>query len=834
MKNLFLPLLFVSFCGQAQINLSVEKPNLANGTWENRQYMRAKDYSSMRNSKGLVNPDVARWDEWEKIRSRGSAKTSQAVNVWSNFGPHVVSGRIISIAFHPVDSNIIYAGAAGGGLWKTTDLGQTWKPLTDMIPSLAIGAVALNPKNPNTVLIATGEGYNIGNEFTTGVGVLISYDAGKTFSATSLTANLSQNFAGMDIVWNSRDTTKVCVASSFGVYYSGDGGKNYTYTLNRLAARMMADPKHPDTVYVTGRYYNSTYPGGFYRSVNGGQTWTQYTTGLPVPNDFGYSSFSIHPVYDNILFLNISQSSVNGLGPSVGLYRSRNYGVTWSKITTNLDIQCYHPPYNNICQGWYANTICVAPNDTNLLFAGGCRFWKSTNGGYFWKYCDTVSTGGYYAVHPDYHQTLYHPLTKALFVCDDGGVNFTRNNGDTWTSLAQGLITHQFYKIAFAETDPDVVIGGAQDVGNFTSVQAHTSTNWTNEFSGDAFGCTIDFTDKDTWYMSNFMNLLRIKTSNAGFNWAQINTGANTDQWRMPIVMHPKNPNVLLSSGNNNIYKTINGGATWFSTAGTGFIGCFEFDKVNNNLVYATTLYTGTLYRSSTGGVSWFQQTASPSSPITGMAADPVKKGTVYASIGSFGTQDQVYRSIDSGLTWVNISANLPAVPANTIAVDPFDNQNIYVGTDLGVWVTTDGGLTWSDYNNGSLPYVVVEDLHYYKPDSTIRVGTYGRGYWRAKALPPTPNGIQLEKNHAAPELYLYPNPAEKGEDLVLRIGSLRAQEGTIQVRNAMGQLVNSMQVNLPAATSTVKFSAPPTGGIYFISLETPSGIRTVKLLVAD
>jgi hypothetical protein len=148
------------------------------------------------------------------------------------------------------------------------------------------------------------------------------------------------------------------------------------------------------------------------------------------------------------------------------------------------------------------------------LFAGGTRFWKSTDGGYNWVDADLV--GFNYAIHPDHHQTLFHPITGDLFDCNDGGVDYSGDLSENWNSMSDGLITHQFYTIASAETDPEVVIGGAQDVGLFSSIQSTSTMDWEQEFNGDAFGCAIDFTNENIWYGAMYLNEQRVKTNNAG------------------------------------------------------------------------------------------------------------------------------------------------------------------------------------------------------------------------------------------------------------------------------------------------------------------------------
>lgn len=801
----------------AQINYHIERPVLTPELIAHKQYKRAADYALNRDAANIVNPDWFRWQEWEKLQRSDSRE--KTLNQWQNFGPANVSGRIISIAFHPTDSNIIYGGSAGGGLWKTVDYGAHWTPLTDFLPSLAIGAIAINPKNPDRILIATGEGYSLLTEFSSGIGVLSSNDGGQTFALTSLTAALSQNFAGMDIYWSSTDTNKVCVATSFGVYFSADGGSTFTYTLERLPSRMISDPAHPDTLYLAARYYNDNIPGGFFRSVNAGQSWTQIGSGLPNGNVFGYASIAIHPAFSNKMLLNISKSLLEGVGPMKGLYQSNNYGLTWTPVNTGVDLHCYPPPAQNVCQGWFANTICYSPDDPNVIFAGGTRLWKSVNGGQNWSLIDTTQQGTA-ALHVDHHQTLYHPLTGDLFDVNDGGINYSSDGGGSWTSISDGLITHQFYTLVSAQTDPEVVIGGAQDVGFFSNLQAHDTPTWDNSINGDAFGSAIDFTNENIWYTTSFAKYRRIKSINAGLNWALINNGTSDhDQWRMPMVMHPENPSVLLSSNDYFMYKTVDGGVTWQTTANTGYISCFEFDKTNPNLVYAAQLHGGTVYRSVDGGSSWTALGSSPGSPITDLAADPSQLGVVYASVGSFDSQNQVFKSMNGGNTWVNISNNFPPIPATTLCVNPFNSNILYVGADLGVWKTEDGGDNWELMNNASLPYVAIGDIHYYQPDSTIRVGTYGRGYWKIKDLEQLPTAGQETSD--AGEMQLFPNPANDEVNVVFP-GDEKVEN--IKLYNIAGQLE---QTNF---APTFSISRLPVG-IYFALIQTDRKMYIRKLV---
>lgn len=828
---LFLSLFIYGSTIYGQIDLNRHKPDISPELKQTKQYRRLIDQDNKRDPGGVQSRDWARWKAWEKLKS-SNFKTAQ-IGEWENPGPDVMSGRLISIAFHPTDSNVLYVGAASGGLWRSEDYGQSWDPLTDDYPTMGVGAVAINPQNPQSLIIATGEGYGIGNEFTGGFGILVSHNGGQTWDTTHVTAGLSRSFSGMDIVWNPNDTNKVCVATSFGIYFSGDGGTNYTTTLARVPARMVADPQHPDTLYLSAKYFSSQYRGGFYRSYDAGQTWNLISgTGLPGATGMGYASIAVHPVYTNQLFLNVSQSTINGNGPMQGLYKSNDYGSTWTQIQTNVDLHCYPPPYGNICQGWYDNTIVCSPADTNVLLAGGTRLWKSTDGGFTWLTSDLAGSPN--GVHADHHQTVFHPLTGDLFDCNDGGIDYSVDEGTNWASISAGITAQQFYTIASAQTDPNVVIGGTQDVGTFSSVDAHTGGNWEHELGGDSFGTQIDPQNKEHWYTTSYLTSQRLKSGNSGLSWVPLNAGTgNADQWRMPLEIDPGNRNNLLSTGGGVIFKSYNAGLFWSAVTTTiGDIGMIAYSTPDPDRVFASRLWGNAMFHSTDGGDSWMFLPGSPGGPITDLATDLIDPDKLYATMGSYSNQHQVYVSYDGGLNWTNLSANLPSVPANSLVIDPFDNENLYVGTDLGVFVSEDGGGSWAEFNNG-LPYVPVDDMHYYAPDSTLRIGTYGRGYWRAKALEPTITSGRWEAVNTD-LMTVYPNPVKGGANFTVRAMARSVGKASVTVTNQLGQQLSAEVLQVHTGINELRLTAPEAPGVYFVSLEMEGRGWVTKVVVSQ
>ncbi len=814
---IFFPIILFS-----QTNGIKGEPYYPDSIWNIKQFKRVKDLSNRKKIGNNSNRDWARWEEWRKLKNKTSEQRSSALGDWINYGPNIGSGRIISIAFHPTDSNTFYVGAASGGLWKTTDYGDNWQPLTDDYPSMAIGAIGINPLNPSKMIIVTGEGYiAVGTEMTFGIGILVSNDAGLTWDTTNVSANLNQVFAGLDVYWSETDTNNVCVATTWGIMHSNDGGNNFVTTLSVLPSRMVSDPQNPDTLYLTTRYFNNTVLGGFYKSYDGGMTWTEILgTGLPSGTQMGFSSIAVHPVYPNIIYINVSKSTLNGVGPSVGLYKSTDYGNTFSLIPTNLDVLCYSALGFSYCLGWYSNTILLSTTDTSTLFAGGIRLWKSTDGGSNWVQTDTLANGNS-AVHSDHHQTVYHPITGDLFDINDGGVDLSTDQGATWNSISDGLITYQYYSISVSEMNPEVVIGGTQDMGITYSTDIYSPNSWNYLVYGDVFSTAIDYTNPSIWYATVFPVGGRIKTFNSGANWWVIENGiTNGEQWRTALTMHPNTPTTLLTASATNIYKSTDA-TNWTSKANFGNISKIVYDKVNPNIVYTNTLFGGDVHQSTDGGESWNTLFSSPGSPITDLETDPNLSGIIYATVGSFSQQSQIYKSVDFGVSWTNISNNLPSVPANTVVIDPFNTTNIYIGTDLGVWFSNNGGDFWQEFNR-NLPYVAVEDMHFLKADTTIRIGTYGRGYWESKAVNTGSLSI-VDNTDTQRKIVAFPNPTT---GIINLLNFEYKKETSFSIFDVLGNKIGKIE----AVNNTLDITHL-SSGIYLLKIIHNKEIQIVKII---
>ncbi|MBL8115827.1 MAG: hypothetical protein JNK60_23325, partial [Acidobacteria bacterium] len=367
--------------------------------------------------------------------------------VFRFIGPFTAAGRASTIEPHPTDPNVAYAGAAGGGVWKTVDQGANWRPLTDGLGNLSTGGIAIAPSNPNIVYFGTGEGgYATG--FIPGIGIFKSTDAGETWRVP---ANVLSQLVYRMLV----DRTNPELVLAFtrdGVQRSADGGLTWARTSDTTwadATDVAQVPNSPNVLHAT--FANQTANGRYAKSTDFGQTWTQKSSGLATQGTYGRTSVGVSADGQNV-FLLCSGLAAAGY-EQVGFYRSGDGGETFTRSFAASP---------NILggQGWYDNVIAVDPENPSLVFAGGVGIYRSTNGGA--SFARTATT-----VHVDQHHFVFRRIgsQKVLWFANDGGIYLSTNGGTSFQDKNTGLGTRQYYGIAIDPARPNVVFAGAQDNG---------------------------------------------------------------------------------------------------------------------------------------------------------------------------------------------------------------------------------------------------------------------------------------------------------------------------------------------------------------------------------
>lgn len=680
---------------------------------------------------------------------RAQPTTLTSGDEWSQVGPsplydqgHTFSGRITAIAVDPTNGSTAYIGAAQGGVWKTTDHGATWTPLTDAQPSLAVGAVAIDPSSPNVVYAGTGEANNSCDSYF-GAGILKSTDGGSTWTVVGATSFARSSVSRIivhptdsNILWAS-DTGGaggfVCYAQAppvqSGVWKSIDGGTTWTRVLNGNVHDLVIDPTNANTLYA------GVDQDGIWKSTDGGSTWTRLATGLPASSTIGRVAVAINPNVPSTLYA-IFSNRTNGTQVG-GTYRTNNGGTTWTLLTTKPSGSCQYWNFKDACtytgsssgQCWYDLVIGVAPDGG--VWIGGTGVWRSGNAGSTWTAVCPLN------VHPDQHALAFKGTD--VWLGNDGGVFTTADNGASWTSRNSGLAITQFYPGgALHPTDAEVAIGGAQDNG---SLLFSGSLAWNLLLTGDGAANAFDFTAPETVRYVSFQYLTIAKTIDGGASWFYAvngitDAGTTRANFIAPFVMCPHDSQILVA-GSNKVWRTTDGAGNWSLDSpdplGARITSLAFAASTGDCGTYFAGDQVGSVFRTTSAGADWSNIASGlPGLAVNDIAVDPSNAAVVIVGLSGFGS-GHVWRStnaLDPTPIWTAIDAGIPDVPVNAVLIDPTASNVLYLGTDVGIFRSTDGGTSWQVFMGGH-PNVAVFDLVANANTGTILSFTHGRSVFK-------------------------------------------------------------------------------------------------------
>lgn len=634
-------------------------------------------------------------------------------------------GRVNCVRFDPSNSNIIWIGTPGGGLWKSINGGSTWTNIPTTTASLGISDIAIHPSNSNIIYVATGDA---DASDTYSVGILKSTDGGATWSVVGLQKVPSNYFRIARLIINPTNPDIVLAATNQGVYRTTTGGGTFTAVIaSGIFYDLEFKPGDPNVVYAAS--YSSGGTGKCYYSTNGGSSFNA-ATGIPASGVMRIS-IAVSPADPTVVYALIANSTDAGYK---GLYKSTNSGQTYSLVHSTPNILSGDETGSSAGgQGWYDLALAVSPLDINLLYVGGVNVWKSTNGG-----STFTITGHWYAgssgtlpfVHADHHNLDFIPNTNTIFSCNDGGLRKSTNNGSSWTDLSNGLQITQFYRLSGAATNANIIYAGAQDNGT----NRISSGAWSSVFGGDGMKCLVDHTNANTVYVSyQFGNLQR--STNGGSSFVAIKPAGSPDgAWITPFVIHPTTTSTLYA-GYTEIYKSTNSGTSWTTVTSNLSAGA-EYTSMaiapsNGNYIYAST--NNKLFRTTNGGTTWTNITTGlpvASASITYVTVSTANPDQVYVTFSGYSAANKIFMTTNGGTTWTNISTGLPNAPVNCVAYQNAAEDALYVGTDIGVYYKNNS-TAWTYYNTNMPPVSVRElDIHY--ASSKIRAATFGRGVWES------------------------------------------------------------------------------------------------------
>ena len=711
--------------------------------WENHW----KDYLNEDGSRMDVSLFAEAFEQWKIADNQQNTQGAESTNgAWEEIGPIIKpyngtgqpngNGRINTIGFHPTDADIFWIGAPAGGLWKTNDGGVTWSSNTDDLATLGVSSILVNSSDTNIMYIGTGD-RDAGD--APGRGVFKSTDGG---------VNWTQSSSGMGnrevsaMVMHPSNPSYIVAATSGGIYRSQNAGS--TWTLESSNTSFYKDIKYkPGSTTVL---YASETSGGadFYCSTNGGDTWIQITSGLPTTSQ--RYSIGVSADDPDVVYLLRSIGSAYG-----GIYKSTNSGISFTTQSTTPNLMGWAENGSGSGgQGWYDLAIEVDPDDAEIIYVGGVNIWKSTDSGVNWD-CSGhwVGSSTAAAVHADQHWFAYSPVNGYLYACNDGGLYYTANDGDTWPELSSGLGIAQLYKLGVSQQTHELVINGYQDNG--TAIWDNTI--FRTERGGDGMECLIDYSDDDYMYASVYYGNIARSTNNGysfgGFAANNTNGITESGAWVTPYILDKDNPNIMFI-GYKNVWRTTTAksGSVSFIAISSSLGGSnssnmrqLRQSKVDGNRLFAIRS-DNKLFRSDNAlanSPTWTDLTSylPISSTVRDIETDPYNNNVVWLSIGN-----QIWKSTNGGTSWSNITGNLPNLSYNTIIADPLSDGGLYVGGYAGIYYIDNNLSNWISFYDDFPDNVQVRELEIYHPQgdwqgSRIRAATYGRGLWESDLYDP-------------------------------------------------------------------------------------------------
>lgn len=798
-----------------------------------------------------VIPDDKYFAGYEYFKQNFTTELDAPGGGWEQIGPHNIGGRTISIKLNPLNGNTVFAGSASGGLWRSYTGGvgtSSWKFVPTGYPVLGVGAIDIHPSDTNTIYIGTGEVYGYQNSIggmsvrTTrgsyGIGILKTTNYGQTWTK-SLDWSYNQRRGVQVVRINPLNPNTVWAGTTEGTYRSYDAGTTWQQVNNVIMVTdLIINPSDTNTIMIACGNLGST-GNGLYRTTNGGGNWTRMTSSLP--NSYGgKANFSVYKAQPNIVYASIGNGSATGAG--TWLAKTTNNGDTWT-ITSTFDYATY--------QGWFAHFVAVNQTNPDILLAAGVDVYKSIQSGanlerksvwsawFFGRTPIGGPEGPPNYSHADHHAYDYHPDNpNIVYLANDGGIFRTTDFGESFAGLNGGYQTTQFYNgFTSSFTDSLFAIGGMQD--NATAFY-DGDLAWYRVIGGDGCMTAINQRNNDTVYGSS-QNLNIRRSTNRGLTYGGISVpGSGITGFVATYVLGNINPQILFA-GRNIIYKSINGGNS-FNTTNNGIpldgnpALCLNVSPLNDNVVYATTAPVNTvagIFRTTNGGTSWTNITGGlPDRYYIDVVADPILPGGVYVTLSGFGSS-HIYKSTDFGNTWIDINDNLPDVPTSAVAIDPMNNNIIYLGNDVGVFVSTTGGNNWVAFQDGVDDAMLVMDLSISPSNRKLRAVTHGRGVFERDMLDPAMNisgetelveTYRLEQN--------FPNPFNP--NTTIRYNIPKSSDVKLEVYDLTGRKVSTL-VNAVQSPGTyqVNFNAQMlSSGMYFYKLEAGEFVEVRKMVV--
>jgi photosystem II stability/assembly factor-like uncharacterized protein len=821
-------------------------------------------------------------------------------------GPAQTGGRIAAIDAVAQDPLTIFVGSAGGGVWRSRDGGTTFRPVFDE-HSQSIGAVAVDPSNPKTIWVGTGESWTR-NSVGVGDGVYRSTDGGDHWERLGL--EKSERIARIQVHPTDGSIVYVCATGHLwddheerGVYKTTDAGKTWKRVLYVNAgtgcADLAMDPQEPRILYA-GMWQFRRYPwtfrsggpgSGLYKSTDGGETWKPLTRGLPA-SEKGRIAVAVAPSRPSVVYALVESANT-------ALYRSDDTGESWAEVNSSFNVQV---------RPFYFSRLAVDPADFNTVYKPGLLLTVSTDGGK--TFSTPFSSSGFGGgPHGDHHAVWVNPKNpQQILLGTDGGVYLSSDRAHSWRHL-KALPVSQFYEVSYDMAKPYNVYGGLQDNGSWMApsrgVAGVTNKQWRNIGTGDGFYAVSDPADPDVVYVEfQGGHLSRDTLSTGESKVIQPLPGAGDPElrfnWNTPIVLSPSRPGTVYV-GSQYLLRSRDRGDSWERISPDlttndkakqqqGTSGGLTID--NSSAESHTTIFAivespkdanviwvgtddGNLQLTRDGGGHWANVVRAvpglpPGAWVSKIEAGHRDAATAFVTFDNHHNGDMktyVYKTTDFGKTWQSLAGPGIAGFAHVVREDLVNPDLLFLGTELGLFISLDGGGHWARFS-GNLPAVSVWDVAIHPRDSDLIIATHGRGIYildditplrkltrevlaaDVALLPSQPASLVLpvsEQDFAGDDEFVGANPEEAASICYYLRKRHIFGELKVEVYDSRGKLVATLPAGKRRGINRVAWpmrlqapKMPPATSLVvehpfsFIGPRVPAGTYTVKLIDGD
>jgi len=788
---------------------------------------------------------------------------------WLPVGPYgndnnTQLGRVNCIAFHPKDPKTFYVGFAQGGIWKTTNEGQSYTPLTDNLPITRVSAITIDPSNPEILYASICDFAYVGYDLYVtgrkrnshfGIGLYKTIDGGKTWKPTGLSFKLT-DFTGSlirRILVNPKNPLEVVATTTTGIYKSKNGGDNFLKTYDSMTSDLDQDPVNQNVLYATGLYVNAIKSGkaNILKSEDYGDTWKDLNTG-------------IEPTLTQRIELSISTTNPQRVyavacdlkGALYGFFRSDDAGKTWQKTASRSqksmnilgDGYLYFYPGDlteaddyRSGQGLYDLTILADPKNPDKVIVGALTTMISEDAGKTWIPESIYGED----THPDLQYYAYNPLNQRFYNCNDGGLFSTSevkaNRNTLWKVEGTGINATSFYRLGYSAND-NSLIAGAQD----NSSHLFKNGDWSDVYGGDGMECLVNPGGTNGYYASSQygdISAFYRKTSTAQEDNVEVfdpSKFKEVSEWTTPYVFNAKNNEIIVAAGN--LYAIPLYGDYSAARKLSSFPNVPELFAPNPSSALVVSkekssfMYVAKVANPVTGRKSelwktedartWLNITA-PILPndsyLSYLTIDDAKPENVWACYSNWTEGQKIFASKNGGTSWVNISYNLPNIPVNCIVLDQ-QTKTLYAGMDIGVYMLKADDTQWRVFNT-NLPNVIVSELEIDPRTHSLYAATFGRGIWKSNISEITLSNTEPIEQQI---FTIYPNPAK----FQFTVKSDVKKNTQLTLVDVMGKPIfqtnatkEELQEGKVIDTKSLR------SGLYFLSIEQEGNMKVLKIL---